>query len=80
MKPFSQAFIDQLIREILYLKFFSTLFSQSKTELIIKFHFFDDFLRILIDFIDSSSCDKILNRSSHHQHYYYRIFNIDHFN
>ncbi len=93
MKPFSQAFIDQLIRnnslnliqsyiylfrytpqyfqmfpstrEILFLKFFSTLFHQSKCELINKFHFFDDFLRILIEFIDSSPCDEILNRSSH---------------
>jgi hypothetical protein len=91
MKPFSQAFIDQLIlnnslnliqsyiylfrytpqnfqsfsltREILFLKFFSTLFSQTKSELINKFHFFDDFLRILIDLIDSSPCDEILNRS-----------------
>ncbi len=93
MKPFSQAFIDQLIlnnssdliqsyiylfrytpqhfqsfpstREILFLKFFSTLFHRTKTELINQFHFFDDFLRILIDSIDSSPCDEILNRSSY---------------
>lgn len=91
MKPFSQAFIDQLIlnnsldllqsyvylfrytpqhfqsfplkREIQFLKFFSTLFHQTKTELINKFHIFDDFLRILIDLIDSSPQDEILNRS-----------------
>jgi len=91
MKPFSQAFIDQLIRnnsfdliqsyiylfrytpehfqsfsltrEMLFLKFFSTLFQQTKTELINKFHLFDDLLRILIDLIDSSPCDEILNRS-----------------
>ncbi|CAF2390973.1 unnamed protein product [Rotaria sp. Silwood2] len=92
MKPFSQAFINQLIennsndllesyiylfrysplnfklfplkREILFLKFFSNLFLQSKNDLINKFHLFDDFLRILIDLIDSSPCDELLNRSS----------------
>ncbi len=91
MKPFSQAFIDQLIlnnsfdliqsyvylfrynpqymksfsltRENLFLKFFSTLFLQSKNDLINRFHFFDDFLRILIDLIDSSPTDQLLNRS-----------------
>jgi hypothetical protein len=91
MKPFSQAFIDQLalnnssdlIQSYVYLfrytpenfksfpltyensflQFFSTLFLQTKNELINKFHFFDDFLRILIDLIDSSPCDEILNRS-----------------
>jgi hypothetical protein len=91
MKPFSQAFIDQLIlhnssdliqsyvylfrynpqyiksfpltRENIFFKFFSTLFLQSKNDLITKFHFFDDFLRLLIDLIDSSPCDEILNRS-----------------
>ncbi|CAF1246640.1 unnamed protein product [Rotaria magnacalcarata] len=92
MKPFSEAFIDQLIenhstdliesyvylfryspqnfklfpltRESVFQKFFSNLFLQSKNQLINKFHLFDDFLRILIDSIDSSPCDELLNRSS----------------
>jgi len=87
MKPFSQAFLDQLIqtnsfdllqsyiylfryssenlqafsltREILFLKFFVTLFHQSKSNLILKFHLFDDFLRILNDYLDSSPTDEI---------------------
>lgn len=92
MKPFSEAFIGQLIknnsydlmesfayifrykpqnltyfpstRENLFLKFFSKLFLQSKSELINKLHLFDDFLRILIDLIDSSPYDEILNLSN----------------
>ncbi|UJR10757.1 hypothetical protein I4U23_014945 [Adineta vaga] len=47
-----------------FFQFFSTLFLQNKNDLIHKFHFFDDFLRILIDSIDSSPCDEILQRSS----------------
>ncbi|CAF3744671.1 unnamed protein product [Rotaria sordida] len=53
-----------LKRETLFLKFFSNLFLQSKNDLINKFHLFDDFLRILIDLIDSSPSDELLNRSS----------------
>ena len=92
MKPFSEAFVNQLMninsndlfesymylfrftpqnfqsfpfrREILFFKFFSNLFLQSKTDLINKLHIFDDFLRILIDLIDSSPCDEMLNRST----------------
>ncbi|CAF1071922.1 unnamed protein product, partial [Adineta ricciae] len=47
-----------------FFQFFSTLFFQNKKDLINKFHFFDDFLRILIDLIDSSPSDEILHRSS----------------
>ncbi|CAF1166098.1 unnamed protein product [Adineta steineri] len=86
MKPFSQAFLNQLIENNssdlsqcyaylfrytpqhlqslnIFHQFFSTLFLQTKTDLINKFHFFDDFLRILIDLIDSSPCDELLHRS-----------------
>ena len=92
MKPFCQAFIDQLrmndcqellqcyayvfrydapfshtissTREKSLVQFFSTLFLHSKSELINHFHIFDDFLRILIDLIDSSPCDQVLHRSA----------------
>ena len=92
MKPFSQAFTDQLIekncsnlfqsyiylfrfhsqyyqsfpwtRDVSLWKCTSSLLMKKKTDLIHQFHLFDDFLRILIDFLDSSPRDEILNRSS----------------
>ena len=90
MKPFAQAFLDQLLstddadllqsygylfrfdcptamsnRESRWFRFVATLSLQNKTDLIAQLHFFDDFLRILIDYLDSSPTDQLLHRSSH---------------
>jgi hypothetical protein len=92
MKPFSQAFIDELLvtdshelfhcyaylfrghvqqyqsfpmtRDLNLFRFVGTLFHRTKSELIDHWHFFDDFLRILIDFIDASPVDQLLCRAS----------------
>lgn len=90
MKPFAQAFLDQLLiknnnellqsygylfrfdcptdmasRETRWFRFVATLSLQNKADLIHQLHFFDDFLRILIDYLDSSPTDHLLHRSSH---------------
>ena len=51
-------------RQISLTKFLSTLFQQSSEELTSQFHFFDDFLRILLDHLDSAPIDEILHRST----------------
>ena len=52
------------IREISFTKFLCSLFHQSQSELISQFHIFDDFLRILLDHLDSAPIDEILHRST----------------
>jgi hypothetical protein len=52
-----------LTREISLLKLISTFFFQSKTNLNEFFNLFDNLLNSLIDLIDCSPCDQLLNRS-----------------
>jgi hypothetical protein len=52
-----------LTRRIAFLKLISTFFFQSKTNLIEIFHLFDNLINCLINLIDNSPCDQLLNRS-----------------
>ncbi|CAF0887075.1 unnamed protein product, partial [Didymodactylos carnosus] len=54
---------DNCIRHLSLTYFFSTLIHSTCTELHDYFHIFDDFIRILIDYLDSSPCDQLLSRS-----------------
>jgi hypothetical protein len=52
-----------LTREISFLKLISTFFFQSKSNLTEIFHLFDTLINSLINLIDYSPCDQLLNRS-----------------
>jgi hypothetical protein len=52
-----------LTREISFLKFISSLLFQPKTNVIELFHLFDNLIHSLINLIDCSPCDQLLNRS-----------------
>jgi hypothetical protein len=52
-----------LTREISFIKLISSFLFQSQTNLIEIFHLFDNLIHSLIDLIDCSPCDQLLNRS-----------------
>ncbi|CAF1557727.1 unnamed protein product, partial [Didymodactylos carnosus] len=51
------------IHHLSLIYFLSTIIHLTYTELYEYFHIFDDFIRILIDYLDSSPCDQLLSRS-----------------